>query len=101
VEGAVLNVFESISKCGHDEDYVPAPATFATDDLPGSWGKIETLAKRVACGEDLWHPEDKCQHITTVELQNDALTKIKIATAGNRTSKEFIARRAKMNLKTA
>lgn len=58
------NVFDAISEAGHDEDFVP----FETDDFvptaapAGSAEKLEVLARRVALGLPLWHPEDRCDY---------------------------------------
>src|SRR5262245_9177744 len=57
----VTNVFETILKYGHDEDFVPfAGDDFLPTDAPaGSKEKIDTLARRVEMGMPLWHPEDR------------------------------------------
>jgi len=43
---------------GHDEDFMPVPAQWATDALCGSSEKIEVLRARVELGQSLWHPND-------------------------------------------
>jgi hypothetical protein len=57
----VRNVFETILKYGHDEDFAPvAGRDFVPTDAPaGSKEKIETLARRIEMGMPLWHPEDR------------------------------------------
>jgi hypothetical protein len=55
------NVFESIVKYGHDQDFTPfAGRDFEATDAPaGSAAKIDVLADRVLRGEPLWHPKDR------------------------------------------
>jgi hypothetical protein len=57
----VRNVFETILKYGHDEDFAPvAGSDFAPTNAPaGSREKIEALARRIEMGMPLWHPEDR------------------------------------------
>jgi hypothetical protein len=57
----VTNVFETILKYGHDEDFVPYEGEefTATDAPAGSKSKIDILAARVQQGMPLWHPEDR------------------------------------------
>jgi hypothetical protein len=57
----VTNVFETILKYGHDEDFVPYEGEefVATDAPAGSKSKIDILAARVQMGMPLWHPEDR------------------------------------------
>jgi hypothetical protein len=57
----VRNVFETILKYGHDEDFAPfAGRDFTPTDAPaGSKEKIEILARRIEMGMPLWHPEDR------------------------------------------
>lgn len=57
----ITNVFEAILKYGHDEDFVPRDdSSFICTDAPaGSEDKIETLRKRVALGQPLWHNADR------------------------------------------
>jgi hypothetical protein len=57
----VTNVFETILKYGHDEDFSPFGGDdFLPTDAPaGSKDKIEALARRVELGMPLWHPEDR------------------------------------------
>jgi predicted pyridoxine 5'-phosphate oxidase superfamily flavin-nucleotide-binding protein len=55
------NVFESILRYGHDEDFSPtADREFTPTDAPaGSQAKIAILAERVMKGHPLWHEEDR------------------------------------------
>ena len=55
------NVFETILKYGHDEDFAPvAGADFSSTEAPaGSREKLDILAERIARGQPLWHPEDR------------------------------------------
>ena len=55
------NVFETILKYGHDEDFAPVKTDeFAPTDAPaGSRDKLEVLARRIQEGLPLWHPEDR------------------------------------------
>ncbi len=55
------NVFETILKYGHDEDFSPvAGDEFAATEAPaGSKEKIEALAQRIEAGMPLWHPDDR------------------------------------------
>lgn len=55
------NVFEAITECGHDEDFVPnETADFAPTEAPaGSAAKIEILARRIELGLPMWHPDDR------------------------------------------
>jgi hypothetical protein len=57
----IRNVFETILKYGHDEDFAPVAGNdFKPTDAPaGSKAKIETLARRIEMGMPLWHPEDR------------------------------------------
>jgi hypothetical protein len=57
----VRNVFETILKYGHDEDFAPVETDeFAPTDAPaGSRDKLEILARRIEQGLPLWHPEDR------------------------------------------
>jgi len=58
------NVFDAITECGHDEDFVPVETQdfVATTAAAGSAEKLEILARRVALGLPLWHPEDRCDY---------------------------------------
>ena len=58
------NVFDAILECGHDEDFVPVETEdFVPTPAPaGSAEKLETLARRVAQGLPLWHPEDRSDY---------------------------------------
>jgi hypothetical protein len=58
------NVFEAISECGHDEDFIPVETgEFGPTSAPaGSMEKLDVLAERVAMGLPLWHPEDRCDY---------------------------------------
>ena len=55
------NVFEAISKFGHDEDFAPLETEeFEPTEAPaGSNAKLEILAARVQQGLPLWHHEDR------------------------------------------
>jgi hypothetical protein len=57
----VRNVFETILKYGHDEDFAPVESEeFSATDAPaGSRNKLEVLARRIEQGLPLWHPEDR------------------------------------------
>jgi hypothetical protein len=57
----VRNVFEAITKYGHDEDFVPnvSDEFMPTDAPAGSREKLDVLADRVRRGQPLWHPEDR------------------------------------------
>ena len=61
---AVRNVFEAITKFGHDEDFAPVEQDdFSATDAPaGSKAKIEMMAKRVQMGTPLWHEEDRSDY---------------------------------------
>lgn len=58
------NVFDAILETGHDEDFVPqVNDDFRPTDAPaGSREKLEVLARRIARGQPLWHPEDRCDY---------------------------------------
>ena len=58
------NVFQAILECGHDEDFAPVETgDFAPTDAPaGSAAKLEILARRIAQGMPLWHPEDRADY---------------------------------------
>jgi hypothetical protein len=58
---AARNVFETILKFGHDEDFEPhVGKNFSPTDAPaGSTAKIDALAERIQMGLPLWHPEDR------------------------------------------
>jgi hypothetical protein len=58
------NVFESILKYGHDEDFSPtAGEGFLPTDAPaGSRAKIAVLAERIARGQPLWHKDDRSDY---------------------------------------
>ncbi len=60
-EKRVSNVFEAITKYGHDEDFSPiVDDGFSPTNAPaGSEDKIELLRKRVETGQPLWHEEDR------------------------------------------
>jgi hypothetical protein len=55
------NVFEAISKFGHDEDFAPLETgDFEATGAPaGSREKLEVLAERARRGLPLWHHEDR------------------------------------------
>ena len=55
------NVFQAISKFGHDEDFAPLETDEfeATEAPAGSNAKLEILAARVQQGLPLWHNEDR------------------------------------------
>lgn len=55
------NVFEAISKFGHDEDFAPLETDeFEPTAAPaGSSEKLNVLAARVEQGLPLWHQEDR------------------------------------------
>lgn len=55
------NVFEAISKFGHDEDFAPLETDeFEPTGAPaGSSEKLNVLAARVEQGLPLWHQEDR------------------------------------------
>jgi hypothetical protein len=55
------NVFEAISKFGHDEDFAPLETDeFEPTEAPaGSSEKLNVLAARVEQGLPLWHQEDR------------------------------------------
>jgi hypothetical protein len=57
----IRNVFETILKYGHDEDFAPVETDeFVPTDAPaGSRDKLEMLARRIEQGVPLWHPEDR------------------------------------------
>jgi hypothetical protein len=101
VEEIEMNIFDEIHKRGHDEDFTPEPASIPTDDRPGSWVKISMMALRVDLGEELWHPEDRVDHVATVEDLEIAMKQCQMATMHSRNSTEFVARRAKMNMQNA
>lgn len=58
------NVFECILEFGHDEDFAPVESDqFIPTEAPaGSAEKLETLARRVAMGMPLWHPDDRADY---------------------------------------
>jgi hypothetical protein len=58
------NVFDAILQFGHDEDYSPRVTDdFMPTDAPaGSNEKLECLARRIALGLPLWHPEDRSDY---------------------------------------
>ncbi len=55
------NVFETILKYGHDEDFAPSESDdFVPTDAPaGSKEKLDILAQRIEMGLPLWHNEDR------------------------------------------
>ncbi|MCB0335973.1 MAG: hypothetical protein KDD62_06690, partial [Bdellovibrionales bacterium] len=58
----VVNVFDAISKVGHDIDFTPEryEGDFEPTDAPaGSQEKIEILRQRIDKGMPLWHPDDR------------------------------------------
>lgn len=60
--GPVDSVFDAIWVQGHDEDYVPVHQAEPTQAVPGSAAKVEVLRQRLAAGQPLWHPDDRCNH---------------------------------------
>ena len=60
----IRNVFDAITRFGHDEDFAPsADDNFeATDHPAGSTGKIDILRRRVELGLPLWHDEDRVDY---------------------------------------
>lgn len=58
------NVFEAITECGHDEDFVPSQsAEFSATEAPaGSVEKIAVLARRIELGLPMWHPDDRADY---------------------------------------
>ena len=55
------NVFEAITRDGHDEFYRPkrTPEFAPTDAAPGSQEKLDLLRRRVTMGLPLWHDLDR------------------------------------------
>jgi hypothetical protein len=96
IQSTTANIFEAIAN-NREEYFQPAPASVATGDLPGSWGKIETLANRVAAGEELWHPHDIVNHIASIELCQEGRDKCQAETMRNYESQEYVSRREKLN----
>jgi hypothetical protein len=68
----IRNVFEAITRFGHDEDFAPAiDENFeATDHPAGSVEKIDVLRRRVELGLPLWHDADRIDY---TEYQGVAL----------------------------
>ena len=60
----IRNVFEAITRFGHDEDFAPTvDGNFeATDHPAGSEEKINTLRRRVELGLPLWHDHDRVDY---------------------------------------
>ena len=58
------NVFETILKYGHDEDFAPvAGKEFqGTQEPAGSRAKLDVMAERVRRGEPLWHQDDRADY---------------------------------------
>lgn len=58
------NVFEAILEFGHDEDFAPnVDGNFSRTEAPaGSPEKLDVLARRIALGLPLWHPEDRSDY---------------------------------------
>ncbi len=58
------NVFEAIVEFGHDEDFAPVETeSFVPTEAPaGSSEKLDILARRIAMGLPLWHPEDRADY---------------------------------------
>jgi hypothetical protein len=58
------NVFDAILQFGHDEDYAPhITDDFVPTDAPaGSSEKLDQLARRIAAGLPLWHPDDRADY---------------------------------------
>ena len=42
-----------------DKGFEPRPAIASTDALPGTEDKINKMAARVLCGQELYHEEDR------------------------------------------
>jgi len=63
-DDAQNNVFETILKYGHDEDFVPrVDDGFQPTTAPaGSREKLDILAERVRLGYPLWHDEDRADY---------------------------------------
>ena len=65
-KGKILdrNVFQAISKFGHDEDFAPLETDeFGSTEAPaGSRQKLDVLAERVAQGLPLWHEQDRTDY---------------------------------------
>ena len=80
----VRNVFETILKYGHDEDFAPvAGRGFTATDAPaGSREKIEVLARRIQEGMPLWHPEDRRDYtgLTGVVRPRDYIEPVRMNT---------------------
>ena len=55
------NVFQAITKFGHDEDFAPMETgEFEATEAPaGSLEKLEVMAARVQQGLPLWHHDDR------------------------------------------
>jgi len=52
------NVLDAVRIGRGDMGYQPAPAERPCEARPGSREKLETLAARIANGEELWHEDD-------------------------------------------
>ena len=55
----VDNVFEAISRFGHDEDFVPPFPGTQTNAYPGTKEKIEIMRARVQRGEPIFNKGDR------------------------------------------
>lgn len=58
------NVFETILKYGHDEDFAPSvDRHFKSTQAPaGSREKLDVMADRVRAGYPLWHDSDRADY---------------------------------------
>lgn len=58
------NVFETILKYGHDEDFAPSvDRDFKSTQAPaGSREKLDVMADRVRAGYPLWHDSDRADY---------------------------------------
>ena len=70
VDMRAKSVFRDICLKGHDEDFNPIPAVFATDAHPGSIRKVNVMAERLERGEDLFHEDDETRW-ASAEEQNE------------------------------
>jgi hypothetical protein len=58
------NVFETILKYGHDEDFAPSvDRNFKSTQAPaGTREKLDVMADRVRAGYPLWHDSDRADY---------------------------------------
>lgn len=56
------------------DGFEPTRSPSSTDAAPGTWEKVEVLAKRLEAGESLWNEEDRPIDLTKIQTSDSLLS---------------------------